>query len=349
MKSILTLLAFGAAAAPATAPGNALAFAPASGSSVKRSFSEATAWKLSSIERVLDGQPSPMQAPELEGECRRELVVLDVYAELAGGLPKRLERDFESISGHSVLSIATTAEPEVLEVHLASPHEDAKVTIERKEPSAAPAFRVRGSDAASSPQFAGLREDLDLRALVAEEGVEEGDHWTIDAATLADVFAPGGALDLAPKTGDLPLSAYLEPEDVGGTTLCCLADNAGELSGEVLCTWRSTKKEGEASWAVIELEWDSTTRSDVAPELLRRLVESGDDSMRDQLSMLMSWKSTGQGELTWDLAAHRARSFELKLESVVDVEMRWEEDSSIVGYHFVLQATSELATKIEAR
>jgi hypothetical protein len=71
--------------------------------------------------------------------------------------------------------------------------------------------------------------------------------------------------------------------------------------------------------------------------------------MRDQLSMLMSWKSTGQGELTWDLAAHRARSFELKLESVVDVEMRWEEDSSIVGYHFVLQATSELATKIEAR
>lgn len=230
-----------------------------------------------------------------------------------------------------------------LNVELTSAIDDAEVIFERSSKDAEPTIKRKGAEVGAERILVGLREDTDLRGLLTEEGVEEGDWWKVDVATLRDVLAPGGELLWTPREVNAPPGDALSVANVIGTGLCSVADNARGWTGEVLCTWSKTISEGDRRVAVIELDWESTGTTDLSDELTRRREAVGDDKLA--ITMNMAWSSKGSGELRWDFGAAHARSFELKLDS--DVQVEWREGE--VEFRFGLKAENQLSAKFETQ
>ncbi|MCC7012094.1 MAG: hypothetical protein IT454_06015 [Planctomycetes bacterium] len=349
MKHAIALALCSAASATLLAPRQDLRFALPAGAKTEKHFTEVTKWSLESMEQEIDGQHAAVQVPAMSGVVERKLGVIDTLVALDARGPLRLEREFVNVSTGAELRFAAGPGSDDFTLPLTSALEGRRVVFERKPKEAEWTRTFAGEPEAQADVLSGLREDLDLRALVAEEGVEQGDTWKLDAATLADVLAPGGDLRFTFATRALPSSQFLDPTEIVGTTLCALADSTGELAGEILCTWRETKTIGDARCALIELEWESTARNDLAAELARRQESAGSEVLREDLAMQFSWSTEGKGQLLWNLDAKRAHSLELELDSDVAIDFKWVAVESTVAFHFDLTAKSALSASFESR
>jgi len=338
-------------ATTAGAPSSDLRFAAEKGVSVRKTFQEQTTWSLGSIEQIVDGSPTGLPTPEMTGKSERRLTVVDTCTSVDAGVALELVREFETVEGHSGLDFEVQGATEQFALDMSSELDGGKVIFERKTKGSEPEPRFAPESKASSKLLEGLRDDLDLRAFLTEEGVGVGDWWKVDAATLVDVLAPGGELWLVPKKGAVPPEQLqiLDASDVLATTLCGLAENTGDLAGEVLCTWKETKTEGEREIAVIEVEWESTSRTDASERLARRMRAAGEDTSRTELEVVMSVTAEGRGQLLWDLGSSRAIALALALEAKFDVTFGFNQEGSDVAYHFTLDAESALKSEFEVQ
>jgi hypothetical protein len=345
MKVFSALLAFVLLSSAAWLPADSLAFAPEAKSRAKKSFTESTTWKLTSLDRRVNGSPQPMAPIDARGMVTRALAVVDTYVKIEGGVPLELEREFDTVGAQADSSLDAQGELENFEIELTSPLSDAKVRFQREDKSADPEAKFADERSTGTDVLEGLREDLDLRALLGAPEVKQGDSWKIDAAKLADVLAPGGTLALA--TSSLPASQTLEAPDILLTTLCSLADAASGLEGEVTCTWRNTTAEGKAKLAVIDVDWESKSGGNLGPELIRRLGAASASTPREDLGLTVNWSSKGRGELVWDLARNRARSLRLKLDSEVNWVESWSQQGVTVALTVAMEAQSDFEVEIE--
>lgn len=343
MKFHLATLIWFSLVSTLAAPGADLKFAAEAGVSMRRTLQEDTTWTLESMQQVVDGRPLREETPPMTGGGQRRLTVLDTYAAVDGGVATKLAREFEEIAGKSTLDFDVDGTHQSFVVNLASELEGAKVLFERKDKDSEPTAKFASESEASSKLLEGLREDLDLRAFLTETGLTEGDYWKVDVASLADVLAPGGDLMLDPEQGALPKElAILDAYDVLGTTLCALRDNTGDLAGEVLCTWKDTTKDGERELAVIELEWEATSKTQASELLARRFESSGAASNRVDLEVTSGVTTEGIGQLVWDLTANRAASFALTLDTQFDIRFGFTEQGAKVSFQVALSGKSEL-------
>ena len=255
---MITLVAIAVALAPNPAE---LHFAPAKGTELRKTFTERTSWTLKSAERGGSAQ----DVPDMTCQQERRMVAVDRYLAIEDGVPTKLTRELESIGGSCSLDFKVPNASDAVELRLESELSGAKLAIERKDAKSEPSIKFADDSRAGSTQLEGLREDLDLRAFLTETGLDVGDHWKVDAATLTDVLAPGGELRRWVPRGAIDAGALrvLTPVQIISCTLCSLADGAGVPEGEVLCTWKQTKKEDGAELAVIELEWDGHSRCEM--------------------------------------------------------------------------------------
>jgi hypothetical protein len=345
MKGVLLVSALAAAITNAPAPSD-LAFKPTKDAQVRKTFEEETRWTLDSMDVTVDGRPAHTDVPDMEGTCERKLVVLDKYEAVEGAVTLRLSREFEELAGSSSIAMKMPDAQIDSKVEMASELSGAHVRFVRKDASSPAVAKWARDENSSSGVLAALREDLDLRAFMTESGLSEGDHWKVDAATLADVLAPGGELALDPR--HVESSAALGATDRIGATFCSLADNTGELAGEVLCTWTDTKKSADGELATIELEWESTSNTDQDDLFARRCRAAGAKDGSGDESIGMSWTSSGKGRIEWDLKAGCARAFELALESQIDVRLEYTQGSQHMGYRFKLSGESKSSATFEA-
>lgn len=347
MKISSALVVLGLVSPAAWLPADSIVFAPEAKSRAKKSFAESTSWKLMSLEQRVQGSLQPMAAIDAHGTVKRELVVVDTYSKLDGGVPLMLQREFETIGARAECSLEVQGEQEEFDLELTSPLSGAKVLFQREDKDAEPEAKFADERSAGANLLESLREDLDLRALLGPSDVEQGDSWKVDVADLTDLLVPGGTLALTPTS--VPTSRTLEDADVLLTTLCSLADcAASELDGQVTCTWRETTTEGQANLAVIDLDWDSQADALLGPELLRRLEAVGKATPREDLSLSVNWSSKGGGELVWDLAKKRAHSLTLKLDSKVSWVENWSQQGMTIALAVGMEAQSELAVEFEA-
>ncbi len=331
------------------APEAELAFAPAADSRVRRTFDESTRWRITELSQVLNGEPVAGPTPEISGSNERKLIVLDHFAELGAKRPARLVRKFEELRGESRLEFEVSGMQENVKTALASALEGTRVE-----------FTCGAADAPCKARFAedssggdgalldGLAEDLDLRALLPSEDVGVEDRWTIDASRLSQVLAPGGQLALNAAKGSIAPSELLDPLEVGTTVLCALSECSRELDGEVEAVWVSTRAVDGRALAAIELEWESSSTHDASKRVVQLLEAAGSPSSRTDIALEFVVASEGTGTLVWDLAAGRAHSFELELDSTIGCEMLWSEGGSRMGYRFTIAAQSKFATSFEA-
>lgn len=324
-----------------------LAFQPRKDSEVRKSFTERTTWRMTELAQFVDDQPVSAPSPEISGSIARDLTVLDRYAELGARRPKLLRRNYEALSGAMKLEFEVQGLAESVEAALSSPLTDLKVEFECGADESACKARLAADSAGDTALLAGLAEDLDLRAFLPAEDVGVEDWWNVDSARLANVLAPGGRLALNPDKGSIPPSDLLDPLEVATTVLFALAENTGELEGDVTATWGETKQVDGRSIAVIEIDWSSNSKDALAERVRAMLVAAGADTARTDPSIAFEVESEGKGKLLWDLAAGRAHSFELSLDSTISAELFWRESGQRNGYRFTVEAASKLAASFE--
>jgi hypothetical protein len=324
-----------------------LAFQPAAGATLQKTFTERTSWTLDSMTMVYDGAEVSMTPPELTGVAELRLVVRDTYGAVDGGVPLVLLREFETVTSRSVLELEVEGASEDLDLDLASEIEGEKVVFTRETPGDEAEAKFEGEEHATSELLRGLREDLDLRGFLPAEDVGVEDWWEVDVEQLADVLAPGGDLALAPGRGASLDSENLQPDQIVAAALVRVGEARDGRSGEATLTWKETKKEGERELASIAVEIGATAKGELSGRLRQLLAEAGAEA--DDRKLAMEWAADGEGTLVWDLTADRFESLELALDVEVVVDLVEGSGEDAVSYRFALSGKTELAAAVEAK
>jgi hypothetical protein len=350
MSIAAMLCAAGLALAVPSAPSGDLKFAPAAGSSVHASFIEHTTWKLDRVERS-DERANPWPKFQLAGEASRTLAIVDRFDEIQGGAVSKRSREFESTGARSVVSMTVGTWTSELTLSRASPLAKARVVFGRAAADK-PAVATLAGEAKLDPRLlGGLRDDTDLLALLPSEHVQQGASWSVDAARLVEILAPGGELGLLPER--LTSDDVFDPTEKATLAMCAVSENTNALHGSARLTWSGTTKDDERELATILVEVEFDSRTPQGARVASWLVSSGRATKRTQFEAVFACSTHGKGELTWDITHARAASLVLDLESEISVRESWHEQldgaDTPLADELTLSATTELAAQFEAR
>lgn len=304
-------LALTLAVAPLALSGNApatrLRFAPAEGSSVTRTFEKKST--LSLEQQVIEGMTGP-SVPDVEMTMvmNQHIVVTDEFARMREGSPARLVRTFDELEGE----ISATQTTELLgQRNEREQNMRSKSALLGKKVAFTWDAEHGRYDKAFVPEekendlLGALDEDMDLRVLLPAGEVAVGDAWDVDLASFHRVLAPGGDVALVPEaTDDRSIRTRGDAQS--------LEQSLGkDLEGHVRATLAGTREVDGVTLARVTIEVNVHSDVDMTAAA-RKAQESSDgpagveiDSVRAEYSL------EGKGELLWDLAANRFRSFEL--------------------------------------
>jgi hypothetical protein len=272
-----------ATSAVALLAGTTPRFAPAAGTTLKKTITSENKAATTKVEFLIDGE-SPEGAPDnvvLTFEGLDTFVISDEYVKCAEGRPVELKRTFEELSVKNVQSGGPDpdAEPQKIEKEseLAS-----KVVVfkwnDKKEEYVAAFEDGKGDE----ELLKNLDADLDFLEFLPKKDAKEGDEWELDGAKARALMNPGGDLKMKSKEGDDEEGSEMQDE---------LRDN---VKGKLTLTHKGTKEEGDAKFVVIEFKGELET--------------SGDRESEEGGVTALSVKLTVTGEITWDMVHDHVHS-----------------------------------------
>ncbi|MFT7479965.1 MAG: hypothetical protein ACI80N_003272, partial [Gammaproteobacteria bacterium] len=343
-----TLLALGALAASTllafTLPEDTVSFAPTEGSSLTKTFASVMTFNLDDMNMTMNGESPPMM-PEMEMEMTQEmtLVVTDEYASLKDGTVAKLLRSFETIGQE--ISVETSMEM-MGETQETNPTGSGGSALEGTTVSFTwndddeeyeRAFEGDGDD---EELLDGLTADMDLRALLPEGDVSEGDEWDVELVALVDILAPGGdlAIDLEMDGGGAQMGGP-DPQ---------MMSNMRELLGDLLegdfkATYSGTRKADGLTLGVISVTIDIESARDMS-EYMSESMDEADSPIPMELDRAdVEFMVEAEGELLWDLAAGHLHSFDLKGDASITMDMAMTMD---MGEEMSMEMSMEMSGTI---
>ena len=312
MKTALTLLVMTATAAPTGL--EAIRFAPAQDSTVRKTFEQDLDLSQVAHTTVVDGEASTTEGGQ-EIAQRLRLSFVDQYTAVSDDGVSELRRSFDSIAMTSTRreANALTDRPRALDIAMTSPLEGRVVVFQTTEDGTTPTIEGDGN-ALAEDVLAGLNEDTDLRLFLPPSAdVGENARWAIDPKALAHVLAPGGDLRFeAQSSAALPGGAEA-PSNPGSSPLDGWM--SGDVEGAALATFVETSTVDGHTCAVIQIELDLSSTRDTTESAREKFAavpmpEGGDMALTLDFSEAVCVLK-GEGELLWDLEAGRFRSFTL--------------------------------------
>jgi len=292
--------------------GDNVAFHPEDGSSLSKEYGIDFTFSIGDITAYADGQDLSESVPadfELVGDT--SMVVTDKYVETVGGRPLQLIRTFDSMEMYWEAMDDSGDAEEFSEL------EGKSVKFVWNEEDEAYDVSYHESEG-DEELLQGLGVDMDLRALLPEGEVSEGDTWTVAARQLASVIFYGTNFE------DLDMS--LDDEDIGPlieSELLPQIENLMEgFSGE--CEYLGRADVDGTSIGRIGLKIAGEGTIDLVGFIERVLEQQMPQEMEfdasvDEASIELSMD--GEGELRWDLDAGHLHDYEMssEMEILVDV------------------------------
>jgi len=332
-----------------TAPAGEISFHPEAGTTLTKSFDTTVELSLDEMRMVMNGeeQDASMFGMEMSMTNSSELEFTDTYVAVDSGRPATLHRTFESLGNTTSTSTSNQITGSMdLDVPSASELEGLTVVFAWEEDE--------GDFVASYPEDAegdetlleDLVEDTDLRGFLPRGAVEEGDTWTVEAAYLINLMAPGGDLKLIPE----------EMEEMPGmgdpTSELGIQDMLGEIEGEVTCEYAGMRE----GLAAIKVTLEVSSANDLSELIAEKMA----DAEMPQEGMEVSFDSMdveveieGEGTLLWNVEAGHFASFEFAgdMQQVMEMamaisspmgEMDMEQTITMSGnLNFVFEASEE--------
>jgi hypothetical protein len=259
----------------------------AQGTVLRKSFKNRMALEAESVALSINGRRVPGESLgkfELHVAEEMQAVVRDGYEAVVGGVPMRLRRTFEQLSGEGRRSSRTEAGENEDRLVRSSALEGRSVLFEQDAASSAwkPEFAGERDADADAELLAGLEFELDYTEFLPPHPVAVGDQWQLDPSLFERLVNPGGDLAL------VPIDGAAEEDDETRMMNDLLAKNR---SGSLTATYRGLRRIAGTEVAVVDLAcklWSDGECED-----------RGDAPTTTNLAMSFDLF----GQLTWDIAA----------------------------------------------
>lgn len=256
-----------------------LSFAPASGSSAKRTWVTTSNF----TQRVADAgdEESVLETP---GRVRRTLDLADRYSEVEAGRVTRWQRVFETIDCEVESTLPGSEEPEVVTKLMVSDVHGLPLEFRWNEKEARYQKSLQNSTKPLPKAFAGLTADASFAALLPPGAKNAGDTWTCGPAALAQFYSPGGDLDLRFKEAG---SSFVESFQFFTNELGRVVESC---AGKVELKLESVADERATISLHFDLDDDGALERALFQEIRLRRASPGDPKL----------KLSGTGELIWN-------------------------------------------------
>lgn len=324
-------LALPLAAGLALLPGDTLRHAPASGSSVVRSFEVRWDMALEDVQLAVMGQEIDLAmigSPQVELDFRHALRVHDTYRSVEEGRITKLERRFDELGAEMSFAIRTDmGEEDVPDMVYASELEGRSVLFTWDESAESYSAAWADEQGGRSELLEGLVASMDFEGLLPAQEVEPGDSWSFAPEALEVFGSPGGNTQVLPDEadmGDLDLEVF---EEMMAGFEEEMVEAFGELlEGELSATHAGAHEEHGEHVLVLTLAAETDGRFDFAPlieRLLQTLLEAeGVDP--DEVDVTISaaeleLELEAEGELHWNTRAQRPEAARLDGEFLLGV------------------------------
>ena len=289
-----------------------VSFHPEDGSSLAKDYGIEFTFVLGDITAYIDGQDLSESVPadfELVGDT--SLTITDQYVETLDGKPLQLIRTFDSMEMYWEAMDESGDAEEFAEL------EGKSVKFEWNEDDEAYDVSFHESEG-DEDLLEGLGIDMDLRALLPEDEVSQGDSWTVEARALGSIIFFGTDFE--------NLDFSMDDDDVGPLIESELVPQLESLADgfSADCEYLGSAEEDGTTLGVIGLAIKGEGSIDLVG-LIEQIIEDQMpegmeiDASVDEASIAIAME--GEGELRWDLGAGHMHDYEMssELEILVDV------------------------------
>lgn len=346
-KSTLLALAIGAPVLISfVLPRDTVSFAPGQGTSITKIFVTKGALELDDMSVLMNGEDPGDMMPEMEMQTTwtQTVTVTDEYLKMGRGQPALLSRSFDSIGQDMEVETSVdmmgsleendasgegTSELEGKTVLFAWSEDDEEYTAKYPE-----------NESGDEELLEGLVEDMDLRMLLPDGDVSEGDEWELDLSRLATVIAPGGNLHVDIEIDGV--DAAMGGPDPG--MMSNLSELMGEIEGEGTAEYTGTREIDGITVAAVKVNIDINTARDMTEmmeDMMGDQLPEGIEVNFDRLDVEFTYE--GEGLLLWNVEGGHVHSFEITGEVTMAMDM---EVSMNMGEEFVIEFSIELSGEI---
>lgn len=302
-------------------PAEDFKFAVASGAALSRTIVQETEMSLDDMAVYQNDQDMSGMMGKLEITAKNKLTVKvsDKFLEMGDGAPKKLQRTYEALGNSTSMSMQADnplVPSQDREMQGKSELEGKVVLFTRDGDDYKKSF---GEDSSGDDELlSGLEEDMDFRGLVPQGSKNVGDTWSVELDAFKKVLAPGGNLRIELETDGA------DDMGMGGMgSEGSLADQLGDLEGEVKAEFTKVERDDGAKLAVVKLTFEIKSAQDMS-EKARESIEKNKDKMQgtevEVESADVELKFKGEGELRWDLAENHLHSIEISGEMGMGME-----------------------------
>lgn len=314
MKLLLTLAAC-AALTPVVS--EKLAFGPKEGTKLEREFEFHMEFSKKSMTMTMGGHELPKELGEqatMEFAFKQQIEVEDELRKLGDGRPALLARHFTKLTDEnsSTVQMVGMEEPKEESKSKESKLEGKHVLFRWDDDKDEYAKEWEG-EKGDDELLEGLKEDMDLRQLLPEKAVAEGDTWAVDLKEFGALFGPGGDLGFEDDDKD--------DDD----------DFEKNLKGAVKCTFKGVEEVEGRKLARITAVCKASSFMDKD--------EDGGSKMRMELEFDL------EGEFSWDVEGRCFTGYELGGETTGVLTLKQEIDIG-GGQTHELDMHVELAGKV---
>ncbi len=309
-------------------PGDAVTFAPAAESSLAKTFEVKGSLSLDDLVAYINGEeqdPSMMGMPdEFAVDFGAELGITDTYAAIADGKPTDFARSFDTFRVWSESSDGEATDDEMDELV----GKTARFVWNEEEGEYTRTFV--DDEEADAETLDLVAVDMDLRALLPDAEVEDGDSWVVTGLPVFLVLAPGFDLEVA--LGDMSGELFEDvPEGV-------VDQMRSTLEGvEATCTYTGSADQDGASVAVIEFACTIDETIAFGPEALGS--DAGMEMEDGGLELIIELEI--KGECLWNTGDGHFSAFETEGIGTVGAQMIMS-----VPDMFELEANGELSIEL---
>ena len=304
--------------------GEDVGFRPEQGLELSKRVVSQSEVSLDEMTMSLNGQemdPS-MFSMEMTTSVKQIVAVTDRYAEPGAGRPAKLVRTFDELSSATEIAMSNPMMGEMdAELDGQSDLEGLTVVFDWNADNEEYDVSFGEDSSGDEGLLEGLVEAMDLREMLPDGEVSEGDTWEIDPDVLRQAFAPGGAVKIEPdddSMGDMMGMSGPQPSP---------DQFLGEIEGEVSAEFGGVRDADGTRVAVVKLAIDVNSAKDLSEMIADMMADApfpeGVEIEMDVESFDMEFLFEGTGELLWNLEAGVMHSLEIsgEITQIIDTSM----------------------------
>ena len=309
--SLLSVAIVPAAICALAAPASEIAFSPAEGHSVTRSWITKSQFSLDDMEMSMNGNPMPMEMEmEMDMDMEMTFEVTDTFVAMMDGQPSVLRRSYDVLdsNGSFVMEAAMLPDGGDDRTIEASSELEGKAVLFTWNDEDEEYEVVFDESEGDEELLEGLTENMDFRALLPAGDVAEEDTWEIDVKTLTEILAPGGDMGLVPELDEEEMMGMSGMQDLSRGMNDMLGDL---LEGEATGTFKGFQDVDGTNVAAIGITVSIESSNDMTEKVEEAMGELPIEAEVAIDYMDVEVEIEGEGVLYWDVEAGHAHSYEM--------------------------------------